>query len=306
MDLRELTEYRIPIAIGLTVVMIGGWYMNAYRPRSERSKTIEARSAAVARDRDQVMAEIARAQSEAKETKVLPARAVSAPSPTMSAVERLNYFLANITKPANALELSYFTVTPLAPASGPSFEEIPFTISVAGGYAALADYLYQLEYGQDFVVRDVNVVQRDGAVQADFRLSALLLNDSGAEAAAKGAQKSKSGSDPGRPTSLELARDPFIRPPAKVAVGPDGRNYFLNVPAGLHLSGIMKTGGQTVAIINHEPYPVGASIENKTITKITDRGVELSDKVRGYFLEMEQPTYASTAPSGKAREGLGR
>ena len=57
---------------------------------------------------------------------------------------------------------------------------------------------------------------------------------------------------------------------------------------------MMKSSGQTVAIINHEPYPVGASIQNKTITKITDRGVELSDKVRSYFLEMEQPAYSTT------------
>src|SRR2546430_14272546 len=140
-----------------------------------------------------------------------------------------------------------------------------------------------------FVVRNANVTRPKGWVQAAFRPTALLLSDATAQTAAK------PGKDPGRPTSLELARDPFVRPPAKVAVGPDGKSYFLNVPAGLRLSGIMmKSSGQTVAIINHEPYPVGASIQNKTITKITDRGVELSDKVRSYFLEMEQPAYSTT------------
>jgi Tfp pilus assembly protein PilO len=300
MDLREITEYRTPIGIGLVLLVLLSWYANGYRPRSEHLKALEARSASLTRDRDQVLADIARAQAEVKEPKMLPARAVAAPAPGMSAVDRLNYFLANITKPANALELSYFTVTPLSPASGPGYEEIPFLIAVAGSYAALADYLYQLEYAQDFLVRDVNVTQRDGAVQADFRLSALLLNESAAQAPAK------PGKDPGRPTSLELARDPFIRPPAKVAIGPDGKNYFLNVPAGLHLSGTMKGGNGMVAIINHEPYPVGASIENKTITKITDRGVELADKVRSYFLEMEQPTYSSAAPGSRTKEALGR
>ena len=274
MNLREITDYRMPIAIGATTLILGSWFLNAYRPRADHLKTLETRSAAVARDRDQVIADIARAQSDAKPATVLPARAVAAPASSISPVDRLNYFLANITKPANALELSYFTVTPLAPASGAGFEEIPFTISVAGSYASLADYLYQLEYGQDFVVRDVNLSQHDGTVQADFRLAALLLNETGAEAAKSG-QKAKTAADPGRPTSLELARDPFIRPSAKVAVGPDGKNYFLNVPAGLYLSGIMQSGGQMVAIINHEPYAVGQSIDNKTITKIGDRGVEL-------------------------------
>jgi hypothetical protein len=217
----------------------------------------------------------------------------------MSSVDRLNYFLDNITKPANALELSYFTVTPLPPGSGAGYEEIPFAISVAGSYAALADYLYQLEYGQDFIVRDLAVTLRESQIQADFRLSALLLSDPSAQPPPKTAK------DPGRPTSLELARDPFIRPPAKVAVGPDGKSYFLNVPAGLRLSGIMKGGRQTVAIINHEPYPVGASIQNKKITKITDRGVELSDKVRVYFLEMEQPAYSTTL-TAKSKEASTR
>ena len=131
MDLREITEYRIPIGVGLVLLILVSGYANGYRPRSEHLKTLEARSASLARDRDQVLADIARAPAEVKETKMLPARAVVAPSPGMSAVERLNYFLANITKPANALELSYFTVTPLPPTSGPAYDEIPFTISVA-------------------------------------------------------------------------------------------------------------------------------------------------------------------------------
>jgi hypothetical protein len=68
----------------------------------------------------------------------------------------------------------------------------------------------------------------------------------------------------------------------------------------------MQSGGQMVAIINHEPYAVGQSIDNKTITKIGDRGVELSDKVRGYFLEMEQPAYTTTARATKTKEGSAR
>ena len=289
MDLEELIRYRTWIGVSLAVALLIGWYAYGYRPRSERIQSLESREEAIARDRAQVLAQIAQAQAEVKEPKSLPSRVVPAPSKSMSAVDRLNYFLGNITKPANALELSYFTVTPLPPASGAGYEEIPFSITVAGNYAALADYLYQLEYGQDFIVRDLAVTQRESQIQADFRLSALLLSDPSTRPAAKTAK------DPGRPTSLELARDPFVRPPAKLAVGPDGKSYFLNVPAGLRLSGIMmNSSGQTVAIINHEPYPVGASIQNKTITKITDRGVELSDKVRSYFLEMEQPTYSTT------------
>jgi Tfp pilus assembly protein PilO len=289
MDLEEVIRYRTWIGVSLAVALLIGWHAYGYRPRSERIRSFESREEAIARDRAQVLAQIAQAQAEVKQPKSLPSRAVPAPSKSMSAVDRLNYFLDNITKPANALELSYFTVTPLPPASGAGYEEIPFSITVAGNYAALADYLYQLEYGQDFIVRDLAVTQRESQIQADFRLSALLLSDPNTQPAAKTAK------DPGRPTSLELARDPFVRPPAKVAVGPDGKSYFLNVPAGLRLSGIMmKSSGPTVAIINHEPYPVGASIQNKTITKITDRGVELSDKVRSYFLEMEQPAYSTT------------
>jgi hypothetical protein len=180
-------------------------------------------------------------------------------------------------------------VTPQAPTAGPGYQEIPFTISVAGSYPSLADFLYRLEYGQDFVVRDLGVSVKDSVVQADFRLAALLPNDPAAKAAAKTTK------DPGQPTSLELARDPFGRPTAKVVLAADGKPYFLNVPAGLHLSGVMSTGGRTVAIINHEPFPIGASIDNKTITKISDRGVELSDKVRSYFLEMEQPPVMTAA-----------
>src|SRR5882724_13678550 len=135
----------------------------------------------------------ARKRSRKTAPKSLPSRVVPAPSKSMSAVDRLTYFLDNITKPANALELSYFTVTPLPPASGAGYEEIPFSITVAGNYAALADYLYQLEYGQDFIVRDLAVTQRESQIQADFRLSALLLSDPNTRPAAKPAE------DPGRP-----------------------------------------------------------------------------------------------------------
>src|SRR5207302_1673477 len=131
-----------------------------------------------------------------------------------SAVDRLNYFLDNITKPANALELSYFTVTPLPPASGAGYEEIPFSITVAGNYAALADYLYQLEYGQDFIVRDLAVTQRESQIQADFRLSALLLSDpntrpAGSSSLTKCARTSSRWSNlPTRPPSPPRTRRP--------------------------------------------------------------------------------------------------
>ena len=300
MDLEELVRYRAWIGVGLAAAVLVGWYTTSYRPRSERIASLESREEAVSRDRAQVLAQIAQAQTETKApVTTLPARVVPATAKSMSPVDRLNYFLDNITKPANALELSYFTVTPLAPTAGPGYEEIPFAITIAGSYAALADYLYQLEYGQDFIVRDIAVTQHESQIQAEFRLSALLLTDAKAQPTAKTAK------DPGRPTTLELARDPFVRPPAKVAVGADGKSYFMNVPAGLRLSGIMNSGGRMAAIINREPYPVGATIQNKTITKITDRGVELSDKVRSYFLEMEQPAY-STLAGAKNKEAAVR
>src|SRR5207237_3212843 len=90
MDLREITEYRIPIGVGLVLLILVSGYANGYRLRSEHLKTLEARSASLARDRDQVLADIARAPAEVKATKMLPARAVVAPSPGMSAVERHN------------------------------------------------------------------------------------------------------------------------------------------------------------------------------------------------------------------------
>ena len=297
MELYELPQYRLRIAIVLAAILLFAWYFYSYRPRNERIAILEQREQTLEADNARVAQQIAQAQAQVKSPQMLPSRVAPALARSMSPVARLNYFLDSITKPANALELSYFTVTPLAPVAGSGYEEIPFSISVAGSYAALADYLYQLEYGGPFIVRDLTVALRDGGVQADFRLSALLLND---DAAAVQAQK-REGKDPGRPTSLELARDPFTRPPARVAIGADGKSYFLNVPPGLHLSGIMQSGGKTVAIINHEPYAVGQTIANKTITKISERGVELSDKIRPYFLEMEQPARSSNAKEGEAR-----
>jgi Tfp pilus assembly protein PilO len=293
MDWKELTQHRLPIAIVLAVVLLLGWYVYGYRPRSEELATLDGREHSLTAENDRVVRQIAEEQASIKQPRVLPSRVAPALARNMTPVDRLNYFLDNITQPANALELSYFTVTPLSPIGGASYEEIPFSISVAGSYAALADYLYQLEYGQAFIVRDMNIALHESTIQADFRLSALVLNDP-VEGGPKPAVK-----DPGRPTSLELARDPFTRPPAKVAVGADGKSYFLNVPPGLHLSGTMRAAGRIVAIINHEPYSVGQSIANKTITKISDRGVELSDKVRSYFLEMEQPPYSM---NGKNKE----
>ena len=206
----------------------------------------------------------------------------------MSPVDRLNFFLENVTAPANDLDLSYFAVTPEAPRPGPNYEEMPFSISVSGRYGALADYLYQLEYGKDFVVRNLSLTANEGGLQADFQLAALLPNDPAATASIA------PDADPGRPTSLELARDPFVKPPGKLATNEQGRGYFLNVPAGLSLAGIMSTNGRPAAIINHEPYSVGDTIENKKITKIGERGVELTDDVRTYFLEMEQPPKLGT------------
>lgn len=287
MDWRELIRYRLQIGAALAALLVIGWYTRSYRPRSEQQTALSERESALVAERSSILQQLAQEEAQLKKPKVLPSRAAPALANAMTPVDRLNYFLDNITKPANALELSYFTVTPLPPTSGEGFEEIPFSISVAGSYAALADYLYQLEYGQDFIVRDLSIGQRESAVQADFRLSALLLKDPRAQPGTRPA------TDPGRPTSLELARDPFIRPPAKIALGPDGKSYFLNVPPGLHLSGIMRAGGKAVAIINHEPRGIGESIDNKTITKISDRGVELSDKVRAYFLEMEQPPHST-------------
>ncbi|MGH7896363.1 MAG: type 4a pilus biogenesis protein PilO [Candidatus Binatia bacterium] len=293
MDWKELTHHRLPIAIALAVILLVGWYAYGYRPRSDEIADLDAREQTLAAENDRVVRQISEQQASRKQPRMLPSRVAPALARDLAPVDRLNYFLDNITGPANALELSYFAVTPLAPVAAPSYEEIPFSISVSGSYAALADYLYQLEYGQDFIVRDMNVALHESAIQANFRLSALVLRDA-AELPPRPAEK-----DPGRPTSLELARDPFTRPPAKVAVGADGKGYFLNVPPGLQLSGTMQSGGRIVAIINHEPYGVGQTIANKTITKISDRGVELSDKVRSYFLEMEQPPYSM---NGKTKE----
>ena len=292
MDVIQLIEYRRHITIGVGILLLIGWYAYGYRPRGEQLNVLTERGEAITAERAQVLAQIEREQTQPVKTERLPSRVAPAAAASLSPVDRLNYFLEHITKPANDLELSYFTVTPMPPAGGPGYEEIPFTISMTGSYASLADFLYQLEYGQDFIVRDLGMSVRESAVQADFRLSALLLNDPSAKPSDNPAK------DPGRPTSLELARDPFGRPSAKVAMASDGKPYFLNVPAGLRLSGIMRTGNRPVAIINREPYAVGATIENKTITKISDRGVELSDKVRAYFLEMEQPPVMA-APKGK-------
>jgi hypothetical protein len=293
--LESAIDHKNSIGVALVVVLIVGWYSSAYRPRRDRLDGISQRQQSLAGERTRILAEIESARARPAQIEALPSRAAPAAARSLPPVARINYFLDNITKPANDLALSYFTVTPQPPIAGPSFEEIPFTISVAGSYASLADFLYGLEYGQDFIVRDLGMTVHDAAVQADFRLSALLLNDPSTKPAAKTVK------DPGRPTSLELARDPFGHPTARVAIGADGKPYFLNVPAGLRLSGIMKSGNRTVAIINHEPFGVGSAIENKTITKISDRGVELEDKARGYFLEMEQPSITLTARAKEAR-----
>ncbi len=297
MDWKALSQYRRQIGLGLGLVLVVGWFLNGYRPRSDEVTRLSQQEEALTRERDQIQQAIAEEQRKAKDQRIIPARVAPAAAASLSPVDRLNYFLDNITKPANDLDLNYFTVTPMPPVAGPSFQEIPFRLSVAGAYAALADFLYQLEYGRDFIVRDLSMLQKGTSTQADFQLSALLLTDPATKPPAKTAK------DPGRPTSLELARDPFVKPPAKVSTGPDGKSYFLNVPPGLSLSGMMNTQGRKVAIINHHPYGVGETIDNKIITKIDDRGVELSDKVRTYFLEMEQPRYSTV---GRGKEALGR
>ena len=293
MDLREIARHRWPVAAALALLILVFWYFTGYRPRSEELARQQARVRALGLERQQLATRIAEEQRLMREERKLPTRVVPALAGEMSAIDRLNYFLESITAPANDLDLSYFSVTPQAPVSRPSYEEIPFSISVSGNYAALADYLYQLEYARDFVVRNPVLTGTGDDVRAEFGLSALLLREAIPPDAPRVA-------DPGRPTSLELARDPFTRPPARLATGPDGRLYFLNVPPGLHLSGVMDTDGRRVAIINHEPYGVGATIDNKKITKIDDRGVEMTDDARTYFLEMEQPPRAP-APEGSRR-----
>lgn len=296
MNGQALLAYRWQIAIALCALLVAFWYGTAYRPRSTNLSALAERERTLTEERERLTREIAEEQLQMKAYQAKPVRVAPAPAGQVSPIDRLNYFLENITRPANDLDLSYFTVTPLPPVTGSNYQEIPFAISVAGTYAALADYLYQLEYQRDFVVRDLSMTRPDGdSVHADFQLSALLLNESSAQPAAP------TVTDPGRPTSLELARDPFTRPPAMLATGPDGKSYFLNVPPGLRLTGIMKTGGRGVAIINHEPYGVGDTIDNKMITRITEKGVELSDKVRSYFLEMERPSVSTAGKEASRR-----
>lgn len=299
MDLRELARYRLQIGAAAAIIVLLVWVIGPLRSRRGSLAALSVREQSLIAERDRLGHEIEQERRQLEKAKALPARVAPALASAMSPVDRLNYFLENITRPANDLDLGYFTVTPLAPVAGPNTQELPFSISVAGSYVALADYLYQLEYGRDFVVRDLSMrvegPPEKSVVRADFQLSALLLNDPLPQPAATEPQK-----DPGPPTSLELARNPFVRSPAKLATRPDGKSYFLNVPPGLQLTGVMNTSGRMVAIINHEPYGVGDTIDNKTITKIDERGVEMTDKVRSYFLEMERPRYSATAAREEA------
>jgi hypothetical protein len=276
---------RLKVGVGAALAILVLWFGFSYRPRRDEASALDTRREALARERDQLAGAIAEERAKAAEpaTEARPARVAPASAAKLSPVERLNFFLESITEPANDLDLAYFAVTPLPPIPGPGYEELPFTVSLAGRYAALTDFLYQLEYGRDFIVRNPSLRGGESGVQADFQLAALLPTGDSRSTSSTPAE------DPGRPTSLELSRDPFIRPPAKLAVGPDGRSYFLNVPAGLTLSGTMQSGRRKVAIINHEPYAVGDTIDYKQITRIDEQGVELSDKVRTYFLEMERP-----------------
>lgn len=283
MDWRELATRRWQLGAVVAAILVVGWYLLAFAPRRQESQALQAQTDALAAEK----LELERAIADAK-AKAAPATVVARLAPPeagkLAAVDRLKFFLESITEPANDLDLAYFTVTPLAPHSTPAYEEVPFSIAVSGSYASLADFLYQLEYERDFVVRDVNLTRNEpNGVRANFQLAALLPRDPSTQAAPPPAE------DPGRPTSLELARDPFTRAPAVLVKGTDGRLTFLNVPPGLTLSGILASGPRLAAIINHEPYGVGDVIDNKRITRITRAGVEMTDDARTYFLEMAQP-----------------
>jgi hypothetical protein len=283
MDWREIASHRGWVGGIAAVILIAVWYVASYAPHLREREMLAARERALTTER----VELERAIEEIRSAEPPPATATRLASPEAAAlapVDRLKYFLQSITEPANDLDLSYFTVTPLPPNATPAYEEIPFSIAVTGGYPELSDFLYQLEYQRDFLVRDVNLSRAEPAgVRADFQLAALLPRST--PPAATEPEK-----DPGRPTSLELARDPFTRAPAVLVTGADGRPAFLNVPPGLALSGIFSSGGRVAAIINHEPYRVGDVIENKRITRITRDGVEMTDDARTYFLEMPKPS----------------
>ena len=280
MDWSELAARRWVIGAALAAVLIVGWVFFSFAPQRRLKSELEARERALTSERESLDRAIAEAKQSRPATEAKPVRFASPSAVGLPPVDRLKFFLENITTPANDLDLSYFTVTPLAPVSADSYEEIPFSISVTGSYASLADFLYQLEYQRDFVVRDVNLAQNQpNGVRADFQLAALLPRDPSTPAA-------PDPKDPGRPTSLELARNPFIRPPAVLVTGADGRPAFLNVPPGLFLSGVLNGGNRMAAIINHETYGVGDVVDNKRITRITREGVEMTDDARSYFLEM--------------------
>jgi Tfp pilus assembly protein PilO len=282
MDWRELSARRWPIGGVIAVVLVVAWYMVSYGPQRQVRDDLENREQRLQSERQSLDEAIAEAKRPAPGGEARPVRYASPNATALAPVDRLKFFLENITTPANDLDLNYFTVTPLAPVAGPSYEEIPFSIAVSGNYASLADFLYQLEYQRDFVVRDLNLSQTAGGVRADFQLAALLPRGEKAPSAPE-------PKDPGRPTRLELARDPFLRAPAVLVTGVDGRKVFLNVPPGLSLSGILNGGQRVAAIINHEPYSVGDVIDNKRITRITRDGVEMTDDARTYFLEMPRP-----------------
>ncbi|MGH7802896.1 MAG: type 4a pilus biogenesis protein PilO [Candidatus Binatia bacterium] len=293
MDWREWSARRWPIGGVVAVLLIAAWYLISYAPERQVRDGLESREATLRSELAALDQAIAEAKRPAAGAQAKPVRFASPSATALAPVDRLKFFLENITTPANDLDLSYFTVTPLAPVAAPSYEEIPFSIAVTGNYASLADFLYQLEYQRDFVVRELNLSQNAGGVRADFQLAALLPRGATTPPA-------KEPADPGRPTSLELARDPFLRAPAVLVTGADGRKVFLNVPPGLSLSGILNGGKRIAAIINHEPYSVGDVVENKRITRITRDGVEMTDDARTYFLEMPRPNLSlPRVPSSK-------
>src|SRR5437867_2810971 len=124
MDWKEITRYRVHIGVTLAVVLALGWYLYGYRPRHEVTLSLTARAEALGKERDDLTKAIADEERALKDMKAIPARVAPALANKMSPVDRLNYFLDNITRPANDLDLSYFTVTPLPPVSAATYLEI--------------------------------------------------------------------------------------------------------------------------------------------------------------------------------------
>lgn len=298
MDWRNYLAYRWHATGAIALLIIAAWYALSFRPRQLTLETTQQRQTALKAELAELEQSIEEEQQGLRETPPLPKRFTPTRARALPPSERLQHFLGIIAKEANRYDLRYFKMTPKGSKRHSDYVELPFSISVTGTYAALARYLYELEYSLNFVIRDPTFSRApgEGGVRAEFELSALLLRaDAGADTPPEPAPE-----DPGEPTTIELARNPFARPPARLATGPDGRRYFLNVLPGFQLGGWMQVQGEPVAIINHEPYREGDTIDGKKVVSITERGVELRDEVRSYFLETEQVTYPRPATDQEA------